>query len=123
VLFPDDKAVDTTNIVFKNIGLQVDQSNTVHGRKHEKKASGKFEKQSERVDIPESWIEVKTVDTGERLTVTGLLDSGATTCFIDEEFIRQNRLNSVPLPIQVPVRPTLVEAATTEVRNVDEGDA
>jgi len=35
--------------------------------------------------------------------VTGLLDSGATTCFIDEEFIKQNRLNSIPLPIQIPI--------------------
>jgi len=103
VLFPDDKAVDTANVVFKNIGLQVDQSNAIHGKKHEKKASEKFEKRSKRVDIPELRIEVKTVDTGERLTVTGLLDSGATTCFIDEEFVKQNRLNSVPLPIQVPI--------------------
>src|SRR5882762_373071 len=103
VLFLDDEAVDTTNVVFKNIGLQVDQSNAIHGKKHEKKASGKFEKRSERVDIPELRIEIKTVDTGERLTVTGLLDSGTTTCFIDEEFVKQNRLNSVPLPIQVPI--------------------
>jgi len=35
--------------------------------------------------------------------MTGLLDSGATTCFIDEEFVRQNRLNSVPLLIQIPI--------------------
>src|SRR5882762_8038541 len=103
VLFPDDKAVDTANVVFKNIRLQVDQSNAIHGKKHEKKASEKFEKRSERVDILELRIEVKTVDTGERLTVTGLLDSGATTCFIDEEIIKQNRLNSVPLRIQVPI--------------------
>src|SRR5882762_7429821 len=82
VLFPDDEVVDTANLVFKNIGLQVDQSNAIHGKKHEKKASEKFEKRSERVNIPELRIEVKTVDTGERLTVTGLLDSGATTCFI-----------------------------------------
>jgi len=71
------------------------------GKKYEKKALEKFEKRSKRVDIPELRIEVKMVDTGERLTVTGLLDSGATTCFIDEEFIKQNRLNSVPLPIQI----------------------
>jgi len=35
--------------------------------------------------------------------VKGLLDSGATTCFIDEEFIKQNRLNSIPMPIPVPI--------------------
>ena len=103
MLFPDDNVVDTANLVIKEIGLQVDQSNAVHGKKHKKKASGKFEKQSERVDIPELQIEVKMVDTGECLTVMGLLDSGATTCFIDEEFVKQNRLNSVPLPIQVPI--------------------
>ena len=103
VLFPDDKAVDTTNLVFKNIRLQVDQFNAVHGKKHEKKALEKFERRSERVDIPELWIKVKMVDTGECLTITGLLDSRATTCFIDEEFIKQNRLNSIPLPIQIPI--------------------
>jgi len=102
VLFLDD-VVDTANLVFKNIGLQVDQSNAIHRKKHKKKASEKFEKRSERVNIPELRIEVKTVDTGEHLTVTGLLDSRATTCFIDEEFVKQNRLNSVPLPIQIPI--------------------
>jgi len=66
VLFPDDKAVDTANVVFKNIGLQVDQSNAIHGKKHEKKASERFEKRSERVDIPELRIEIKTIDTGVR---------------------------------------------------------
>jgi len=49
------------------------------------------------------WGSTAFVTTGERLTVTGLLDSGATTCFIDKEFVKQNRLNSVPLPIQVPI--------------------
>jgi len=53
VLFPDDKAVDTANLVFKNIRLQVDQSKAIHGKKHEKTASKKFEKQSEHVDILE----------------------------------------------------------------------
>jgi len=56
---------------------------------------------SERVDIPELEIKIKTVDTGERVMVKGLLDSGATTCFIDKEFVKQNRLNSVPMPIPV----------------------
>ena len=73
------------------------------GKKYEKKALEKFEKRSKRVDIPELRIEVKMVDTGECIMVTGLLDSGATTCFIDKEFVRQNRLNLVPLPIQIPI--------------------
>jgi len=37
------------------------------------------------------------VDTGERVSVKVLLDSGATECFIDEEFAKENSLNVTPL--------------------------
>jgi len=50
-----------------------------------------------RVDVPEVLIEIKTVDTGERVSVKALLDSGATECFIDEEFVKKNGLNMTPM--------------------------
>jgi len=35
--------------------------------------------------------------TGERVSVKALLDSGATECFIDEEFAKKNGLNTTPM--------------------------
>jgi len=100
VLEVDDGAVDHANNcdpVFTHIGLKAD--NTVISKETEKEKASERRKfiRTGRVDVPEILIEIKTVDTGERVSVKALLDSGATECFIDEEFVKKNGLNITPM--------------------------
>jgi hypothetical protein len=39
-------------------------------------------------------VELETTDTAERRSVQALLDSGATGCFIDRDYVRKNKLNT-----------------------------
>jgi len=73
--------------------------NTVISNETEKEKASERKKfiQTGRVDVPEVLIEIKTVDTGECVSVKALLDSGATECFIDEEFTKNNGLNLTPM--------------------------
>ena len=48
-------------------------------------------------------IELETTDTMERKAVQALLDSGATGCFIDRDFVQRNGLNTRPLLQPIPV--------------------
>src|SRR5688572_29398622 len=46
---------------------------------------------------------LKTVDTGLRLSVNALLDSGATGLFLDSKFVKHHNLNTRKLPRAIPV--------------------
>ena len=46
---------------------------------------------------------LRTLDTGVRLPVTALLDSGATGLFLDTSFVRYHNLNTKKLPRAIPV--------------------
>jgi hypothetical protein len=48
-------------------------------------------------------VELKTVDTQARITIDALLDSGATQCYIDQEFVKKNNLNTRSLLLPIPV--------------------
>jgi transposase InsO family protein len=48
-------------------------------------------------------VELETTDTAERRSVQALLDSGATGCFIDRDYVRKNKLNTRPLSQPIPV--------------------
>jgi Retroviral aspartyl protease len=48
-------------------------------------------------------VELKTVDTQARITIDALLDSGATQCYIDQEFVKKNNLNTRSLLSPIPV--------------------
>jgi hypothetical protein len=48
-------------------------------------------------------IILRTLDTGIRLSVTALLDSGATGLFIDQSFVKYHNLNTRKLQRAVPV--------------------
>lgn len=48
-------------------------------------------------------IELQTIDTGARVTISALLDSGATGLFLDSEFVKGNHLNTRRLPRAIPV--------------------
>ena len=48
-------------------------------------------------------VEIQMVDTGAKVTVEALLDSGATMCFIDEKFAKENNLNLIPLAHAIPI--------------------
>ena len=101
VLKVDDGAVDHANNcdpIFTYIGPKVD--NTVISNETEKEKASEEKKKfirAGRVDVPEVLIKIKTVDTGEHVSVKALLDSGATECFINEEFARENGLNLTPM--------------------------
>jgi len=101
VLEVDDGAVDHANNcdpIFTHIGPKVD--NTVISKETEKGKASEGKKKfirTGRVDVPEVLIEIKTVDTGECVSVKVLLDSGVTECFIDEEFAKKNGLYMTPM--------------------------
>jgi hypothetical protein len=40
---------------------------------------------------------------GAKVTIEALQGSGATTCFIDEKFTKENNLNLIPLAHAIPV--------------------
>lgn len=44
-----------------------------------------------------------TMDTGERITVKALLDSGCTGSCINESFVKKHSLNTTKLPKAIPV--------------------
>jgi hypothetical protein len=48
-------------------------------------------------------IILKTLDTGNRICVTALLDCGATGLFLNTKFIEHHELNTKKLPRAVPV--------------------
>ena len=48
-------------------------------------------------------VQLQTLDTGSKLTVTALLDSGATGMFLDTKFVLANNLNTRKLPRAIPV--------------------
>ena len=48
-------------------------------------------------------IQLQTLDTGSRVTVTALLDSGATGIFLDRKWVKANHLNTRRLPRPIPV--------------------
>jgi len=46
---------------------------------------------------------LKTMDTGNRFSVNALLDSGATSLFLDTGFVKYHNLNTRKLPRAIPV--------------------
>ena len=46
---------------------------------------------------------IHSVDTGNPLAVSSLLDSSATGMFIDAEFVRAEKLRTQPLPHAIPI--------------------
>jgi Retroviral aspartyl protease len=48
-------------------------------------------------------VELKMVDTQARITIDALLDSGTTQCYIDQEFVKKNNLNTHSLLSPIPV--------------------
>ncbi|KAJ8587818.1 hypothetical protein M405DRAFT_714825, partial [Rhizopogon salebrosus TDB-379] len=48
-------------------------------------------------------LQVSTLDDQRTFHLQGLLDSGATGCYIDEGFIRAKGINLEPLPRPIPV--------------------
>ena len=48
-------------------------------------------------------VQLQTLDTGSKLTVTALLDSGATSMFLDKKFVLVNNLGTRGLPRAIPV--------------------
>ena len=48
-------------------------------------------------------VVLRTLDTGVRLPVTALLDSGATGLFLDTKFVKYHNLNTRKLPRAIPV--------------------
>ncbi|TDL13535.1 hypothetical protein BD410DRAFT_735231, partial [Rickenella mellea] len=48
-------------------------------------------------------VQLKTLDTGVRISLTALLDSGATGLFLDSKFVKERNLNTRKLPRAIPV--------------------
>ena len=48
-------------------------------------------------------VQLQTVDTGAKMVVSALLDSGATGLFLDKRFVQENHLNTRKLPRAIPV--------------------
>src|SRR4051794_6971439 len=48
-------------------------------------------------------VQLQTADTGIRLAIKALLDSGATGLFLDKRFVQENHLNTRKLPRAIPV--------------------
>ena len=48
-------------------------------------------------------VQLQTLDTGSKVTVTALLDSGATGMFLDKKWVMANHLNTRRLPRPIPV--------------------
>ena len=48
-------------------------------------------------------LNICSVDTGTPLAIDSLLDSGATGLFIDVEFVKEQKLQTCPLPHAIPV--------------------
>ena len=49
-------------------------------------------------------VGLQTTDTGESFAPTALLDSGATGCFLDRDYVRRNNINTRPLSQPIPVQ-------------------
>jgi hypothetical protein len=49
-------------------------------------------------------VEIETTDTGEVKSLSALVDSGATGRFIDQDFVKANRLRTRTLSRPIPVR-------------------
>ena len=48
-------------------------------------------------------VGIETTDTREAISVTALVDSGATGCFIDRNYVKANRLTTWMLSVPIPV--------------------
>ena len=48
-------------------------------------------------------LKIRSVDTGTPLAINSLLDSSATGLFIDVEFVKEQKLQTRPLPHAIPV--------------------
>lgn len=48
-------------------------------------------------------VQLKTLDTGAKIDISALLDSGATGLFIDTTFVKENNINTRKLPTAIPV--------------------
>jgi hypothetical protein len=48
-------------------------------------------------------VQLKTLDTGVCISLTALLDSGATGLFLDSKFVKEHNLNTRRLPRAIPV--------------------
>jgi hypothetical protein len=48
-------------------------------------------------------VQIKTLDTGLKLAIKALLDSGATGLFLDTNFVKENHLNTRKLSRPIPV--------------------
>jgi hypothetical protein len=48
-------------------------------------------------------LQVKTLDTGVQISLSALLDSGATGLFLDTKFVKEQNLNTRKLPKPIPV--------------------
>jgi predicted aspartyl protease len=48
-------------------------------------------------------VQLRTLDTGAKIDVSALLDSGATGLFLDTRFVREANLNTRKLPRAIPV--------------------
>ena len=112
-LFPDDGTVDHVNTcdpVFMHIGPKADNTVVSNEQKQEKVSESIPSHKKERKEVigattglPMIQVEIQTVDTGAKVIVEALLDSGATTCFIDEKFAKDNNLNLIPLACAIPI--------------------
>jgi len=63
-------------------------------------------------------ISMQTLDTGEVLSTTALLDSGATDLFVSSEFVRRNRLVTKQLSRPIPVYN--VDGSSNEAGSISE---
>jgi hypothetical protein len=52
---------------------------------------------------PKLKVEIETMNTAERSSITALVDSGATGEFIDRHYTKSNRFNFVKLTQPIPV--------------------
>ncbi|KIJ42183.1 hypothetical protein M422DRAFT_171582, partial [Sphaerobolus stellatus SS14] len=48
-------------------------------------------------------VQMKTLDTGLRVSMEALLDCGATGQFLDMKYVREHKLNTRKLPRPIPV--------------------
>ena len=49
-------------------------------------------------------VGIETTDTREAISMTALVDSGATGCFIDRDYVKANQLTTRTLSVPIPVR-------------------
>ena len=96
--------------LFTQIGLNADNTVISDEQKQEKVSESIPSHKKEHKEVigattglPMIQVEIQMVDTGAKVTIEVLLDSGATTCFIDENFAKENNLILIPLACTIPV--------------------